>query len=42
VIEPEEGEVMGVTAQKVPFLTVEIDLVIAERAKQAYPRYVLD
>jgi N-carbamoylputrescine amidase len=42
VIEPEEGEVMGVTAQKEPFLTVEIDLEIAERAKHTYPRYVLD
>ena len=41
-IEPEEGEVLGLTTQSEPFLTVEIDLEMAECAKQTYPRYVLD
>jgi N-carbamoylputrescine amidase len=42
VIDPEEGEVLGVTSQKEPFLTVDVDLRVAERAKRTYPRYVLD
>jgi N-carbamoylputrescine amidase len=42
VIEPEEGEVLGLTTQSEPFLTVEIDLEMAERAKLTYPRYVPD
>lgn len=40
VIEPEEGSVLGVTSQNKPFLTVEIDLEHAEKAKRTYPRYV--
>ncbi len=40
IIEPEEGEVLGVTSQEQPFLTVEIDLKVAENAKRTYPRYV--
>ncbi len=42
IIEPEEGEVLGVTSQEQPFLTVDIDLGVAEKAKRTYPRYVLD
>ncbi|ESP92380.1 uncharacterized protein Dvar_14640 [Desulfosarcina variabilis str. Montpellier] len=42
IIEPEEGQVLGVTAGDHPFLTLEIDLRIAETAKKTYPRYVSD
>ncbi len=42
VIEPEEGIVLGVTAPNKPFLTVEIDIEKAEKAKRSYPRYVAD
>ena len=42
IIEPEEGNVLGVTTREEPFLTVEIDLESAEKAKHTYPRYVLD
>lgn len=37
-----DGEVLGLTSQERPFVTVEIDLNEAERAKQTYPRYVLE
>lgn len=40
VIHPEEGEVLGLTGRDAPFLTVEIDLGDADRAKRTYPRYV--
>ncbi len=40
VIEPEEGFVMGTTSEKTPFLTLEIDISLAEKAKSTYPRYV--
>jgi N-carbamoylputrescine amidase len=42
IIEPEEGKVLGVTSREQPFLTLEIDLSIADSAKHTYPRYVLD
>ncbi len=42
IIEPEEGEVLGVTSQAQPFLTVDLGLGAAEKAKRTYPRYVLD
>lgn len=42
IIEPEEGAVLGVTSQQQPFLTLDIDLRVAETAKKTYPRYVLD
>ena len=42
IIEPEEGGVLGVTSEDKPFLTKEIDLEIAEKAKHTYPRYVSD
>jgi len=40
VIEPEEGEVLGVTSAEEPFVTVDIDLAAADQAKWTYPRYV--
>jgi N-carbamoylputrescine amidase len=42
IIEPEEGKVLGVTTREQPFLTLEIDISVAEAAKHTYPRYVLD
>lgn len=42
IIEPEEGNVLGLTSQETPFLTIDIDLKIADAAKKTYPRYVLD
>jgi predicted amidohydrolase len=42
IIEPEEGEILGITSQEAPFLTRDIDLEVAEAAKHTYPRYVLD
>lgn len=42
VVEPEEGHVLGITDPKDPFLTVEIDLSAARKAKSTYPRYVQD
>ena len=42
IIEPEEGNVLGLTSQENPFLTIDIDLKIADAAKDTYPRYVLD
>src|SRR5437588_3636465 len=36
-----EGDVLGVTSQERPFVTVEIDLGLAERAKHTYPRYAI-
>ncbi len=42
VIDPEEADVLGVTSPEQPFLTVEIDLERARRAKSTYPRYVDD
>lgn len=40
VAHPEEGDVLAVTSQSEPFVTVEIDLTEAEAAKGTYPRYV--
>lgn len=37
-----EGQVLGVTSRQQPFVTIEIDLSEAERAKGTYPRYVLE
>ena len=42
IIEPEEGVVLGLTSPEHPFLTMDIDLASADRAKETYPRYVLD
>jgi len=35
-----DGEILGVTSQEQPFVTVEIDPQKADRAKKTYPRYV--
>lgn len=40
IIEPEEGEIIGLTSKMTPFLTMSIDLKAAENAKRTYPRYV--
>jgi N-carbamoylputrescine amidase len=42
IVEPDEGEVLGHTSDIEPFLTVDVDLVEADRAKNTYPRYVKD
>jgi N-carbamoylputrescine amidase len=40
IIEPQEGEVQGVTKSEAPFLTLDLDLGESDRAKDTYPRYV--
>jgi N-carbamoylputrescine amidase len=40
IIEPGEGRVLGLTSAERPFLTIDLDLGAAERAKGTYPRYV--
>jgi N-carbamoylputrescine amidase len=40
ISEPEEGAVMALTSQEKPFVTMELDLAVAERAKSTYPRNV--
>ncbi len=42
IIEPDEGKVLGLTSPEQPFLTLDIDLTEADKAKSTYPRYVLD
>lgn len=42
IIEPDEGKVLGLTSPEQPFLTLDIDLAEADRAKKTYPRYVPD
>jgi predicted amidohydrolase len=42
IIEPEEGEVLGLTSPAEPFMTLDIDLAAADAAKRTYPRYVLE
>jgi len=39
IIHP-DGEVLGLTSSPQPYLTLELDLGVAERAKNTYPRYV--
>jgi len=41
IIDP-EGNVLGVTTDKNPFITQEINLKFAEESKKTYPRYVPD
>ena len=41
IIEPEEGHVLGLTSREHPFLTLEIDLSVAQNAKLSYPRNVV-
>jgi len=40
ITEAEGGKILGLTSQDNPFLTMEIDLKIAETAKGTYPRYI--
>ena len=40
IIEPAEGDVLGMTSPSQPFITLDIDLAAAEAAKQTYPRYI--
>jgi N-carbamoylputrescine amidase len=42
IVEPEEGEILGRTSLADPFLTVDVNLAEADRAKSTYPRYVLE
>jgi N-carbamoylputrescine amidase len=42
IIEPEGGEILGLTSNDNPLLTMEIDLSVAEKAKKTYPRYIRD
>jgi N-carbamoylputrescine amidase len=37
-----DGDVLGLTSPERPFVTLELDLTEAERAKSTYPRYVPD
>jgi N-carbamoylputrescine amidase len=39
IVDP-EGCVLGITTPQQPFLTLDLDLTLAESAKQTYPRYV--
>ena len=41
-IDPEEGEILGQTSADHPYLTIDVDLARADRAKNTYPRYVID
>lgn len=41
IIDP-NGEVLGVTSKEEPYVTREIDLANAEKAKSTYPRYVME
>lgn len=36
-----DGEVLGLTSPEQPFVSIEIDLSLAEQAKATYPRYVI-
>lgn len=42
IVEPEDGEVHGVTGSSAPFITLEVDATAADRAKATYPRYVVE
>lgn len=42
LIEPQEGQILGLTSSRDPFLTVDVDIAAADLAKTTYPRYVLD
>ena len=37
-----DGEVLAETSEREPFVTLDLDLALAERAKATYPRYVDD
>jgi N-carbamoylputrescine amidase len=40
IIEPEEADVLALTTTDEPWVTVDVDLADADRAKTTYPRYV--
>lgn len=42
IAEPNEGSLLGTTTKDEPFLTLEIDLAEAEKAKTSFPRNVQD
>ena len=42
IIEPSEGKILGTTSTREPYLTMENDLTLADKAKKTYPRYVRD
>ena len=42
ITEAEGGKIMGLTSRDEPFLSMEIDLSVAENAKRTYPRYILE
>lgn len=42
IAEPDQGSLLGVTSPDAPFLTLEIDLAQAEKAKYSFPRNVPD
>jgi N-carbamoylputrescine amidase len=42
IIEPEAGKALGLTSPEQPFLTLDINLEDADRAKKTSSRYVLD
>lgn len=41
VVDP-EGQLLATTSEAAPFVTVEIDPAVADRARSGYPRYVAD
>ena len=41
ICEP-DGEVLATTSEEQPFVTLDLDLALADRAKSTYPRYVDD
>jgi len=40
--EPKEADILAVTSAAQPFVTLDIDPGIADKAQQTYPRYVMD
>lgn len=40
IAEPDQGAILGRTSSSRPFLTLDVDLSEADRAKKTYPRYV--
>nr|NJM01854.1 hypothetical protein [Desulfobacula sp.] len=42
IMEPDRGRVLKTTTKSRPFLTLDIDLAAAKKAKSGYPRYVKD
>ena len=42
IIDPEAGSVLALTSATTPFITTDISIALAEKAKQTYPRYVLE